>query len=506
MENPRLQRLKEKMSPYMFKTVWRKGSDHSIPDALSRAPVSAPSSDDLLDEKEFASEIRAILVQRITVITDRADGTVPPAHRPDPLLEQLQKSASLDPAYQALIDAVEKGFPKKPEEAAASVREYWKLREDLWTEGGLVIFKARIVVPAADRVGVLSGLHAAHQGVERTKRRARQTVYWPGLTSDILSTVRSCFKCQEALPSIQQETMKSDPPPSRIFEEASADFFSFATNHYLVYADRLSGWPTIHAWYGKDVGSKEVIQSLTRGFVDLGVPVRLRTDGGPQFASAEFADFAKKWGVHLQLSTPHYPQSNGHAEAAVKSMKALLSKSSTSGRIDSEDFLRGLLEWRNTPRANGLSPAEMVFGHNIRSIIPAHHKAYARKWQDVMDRCEMAAGEEKRKAKQRYDGRSKELKPMENGSHVRVQNPMTKRWDKRGVIIHVGQHRDYRVKLLSGRVYWRNRRFIRPDYSDDTAEPVAEQQAKKKTVTFPEQPSSPRRGSRVRRSRHILDV
>ena len=185
--------------------------------------------------------------------------------------------------------------------------------------------------------------------------------------------------------------------------------------------------------------------------MDLGVPVRLRTDGGPQFASAEFADFAKKWGVNLQLSTPHYPQSNGHAEAAVKTMKVLLPKSSTSGRMDSEEFLRGLLEWRNTPRANGLSPAEMVFGHNIRSIIRAHHKAYVRKWQDVMDRCEMAAGEEKRKAKQRYDGRSKELKPMENGSHVRVQNPMTKRWDKRGVIVHVGQHRDYRVKLLSGR-------------------------------------------------------
>ena len=40
VENPKLQRLKENMSPYMFKTIWRKGSDHSIPDALSRAPVA----------------------------------------------------------------------------------------------------------------------------------------------------------------------------------------------------------------------------------------------------------------------------------------------------------------------------------------------------------------------------------------------------------------------------------------------------------------------------------
>ena len=91
--------------------------------------------------------------------------------------------------------------------------------------------------------------------------------------------------------------------------------------------------------------------------------------GGPQFSSAEFADFTKKWGVHLQLLTPIYTQSNGHAEAAVKSMKVFLSKSPKSDRIDSEKFLRGLLEWKNTLRANGLSTAEMVFGHNIRSIL-----------------------------------------------------------------------------------------------------------------------------------------
>ena len=31
------------------------------------------------------------------------------------------------------------------------------------------------------------------------------------------------------------------------------------------------------------------------------------------------------------------------------------------------------------------------------------------------------------------------------------------------MIIGSGRHRDYHVKLLNGRVYWRNRRFIKPD-------------------------------------------
>ena len=71
----------------------------------------------------------------------------------------------------------------------------------------------------------------------------------------------------------------------------------------------------------------------------------------------------KKWGVHHKPSTPNYPQSNGHAEAAVKSMKTLISKTTTDGNLDTDEFGIALLEWRNTPRADGLSPAEMLFGH-----------------------------------------------------------------------------------------------------------------------------------------------
>jgi hypothetical protein len=44
-----------------------------------------------------------------------------------------------------------------------------------------------------------------------------------------------------------------------------------------------------------------------------------------------------------------------------------------------------MLEFRNTPRENGVSPAEMVFGHPLRSIIPAHRSSYAARWRTVME-------------------------------------------------------------------------------------------------------------------------
>jgi hypothetical protein len=47
--------------------------------------------------------------------------------------------------------------------------------------------------------------------------------------------------------------------------------------------------------------------------------------------------------------------------------------------------MQGLLEFRNTPRENGMSPAEMVFGSQLRSILPAHRTSFAPRWKDIMN-------------------------------------------------------------------------------------------------------------------------
>lgn len=50
------------------------------------------------------------------------------------------------------------------------------------------------------------------------------------------------------------------------------------------------------------------------------------TDNGPQFASREFAEFAKQWEFLHVTSSPYHPKSNGKAESAVKVVKNLFKK------------------------------------------------------------------------------------------------------------------------------------------------------------------------------------
>jgi transposase InsO family protein len=71
---------------------------------------------------------------------------------------------------------------------------------------------------------------------------------------------------------------------------------------------------------------REIVQTIVKNFVDLGVSVRLQSDGGPQFDLGAFQSTLKRWGVVWSNSTPYYPQSNGHRKAAVRAIKELVDK------------------------------------------------------------------------------------------------------------------------------------------------------------------------------------
>ena len=61
-------------------------------------------------------------------------------------------------------------------------------------------------------------------------------------------------------------------------------------------------------------------------------------------------EWLKKWGVKIRQSSAYYPQSNGRAEAGVKSLKRLLmSNTGTNGTINTDAVAHALLQYRNTP-------------------------------------------------------------------------------------------------------------------------------------------------------------
>ena len=121
--------------------------------------------------------------------------------------------------------------------------------------------------------------------------------------------------------------------------------------------------------------SAAIIAALNMHFARHGFPDTFISDNGPQFVSAEFALFLTSKNVEHLTSSPRYPQSNGMAERAVRTMKELLQKSA--------DLPTALLAYRSTPLQCGFSPAQLLMGRRLRSTVPATAAQLSPAWPDL---------------------------------------------------------------------------------------------------------------------------
>ncbi len=188
VENPRLQRMKGRTSHFNFEAVWKKGKEHATPDALSRA-CSIPTPGDIADDLCTHHHVQTII--RICATDLNGDVLAKPTATPVSVLEKLRRVASLDADYLRLLSLINEGFPTNSRSLDPFIHQFWKIRDNLVVDDGLILFGHPLVIPMAARTDVRQKLHAAQQGINSTKRRACQTVYWPGINNHIQSDCES---------------------------------------------------------------------------------------------------------------------------------------------------------------------------------------------------------------------------------------------------------------------------------------------------------------------------
>ena len=140
-------------------------------------------------------------------------------------------------------------------------------------------------------------------------------------------------------------------------EQLACDLFMWDGKDYLVIVDRFSGYIWVH--HLQKTATDNVTKGLLETFYLFGFPLAIQTDNGPQFRGP-FKSFCERLGIEHITSSPYNPSSNGLAEAAVKSAKSLLQKA--KGDPD-HSFEETLHAWKNTPRADGLAPTDLLFGY-----------------------------------------------------------------------------------------------------------------------------------------------
>ena len=366
----------------------------------------------------------------------------------DEKLEEVQRETEVDEDLQALRDIILIGWPGTKSQVPLALHEYWNFRDELTYVNGIVLKGTRVVVPKSMRKEMLNRIYSGHLGIEKCKSRARDVLYWPRMNSEIHDLVSKCSICLENHSSQQKEPMIPHEIPRTPWEIVGTDLFSFKGREYLVIVDYYSRYPEIALL--KNSTSKEVIMHCKSIFSRHGIPLCVKSDNGPCYASAEFNEFAKSYGFSHVTTCPRYPQSNGQAERAVQTIKNILQKA--------DDPYLGLLEYRNTPLSDTMaSPAQMLMSRRLRSLIPTTSAQLSPK---VITGMPEKLLNKQVMQKHYYDRNSRSLSYLQKGEVVRVQLQPQGKWVP-GIIHELDDNpRSYIVETPDGGMYRRNRKFI----------------------------------------------
>ncbi len=379
----------------------------------------------------------------------------------EPKVERIKAETAKDTVLSALKEVIHSGWPASKSDCPKHIAEFWNYKEELSVADGMVMKATSIIIPTSMRPTVLDKIHYGHMGVEKCRLRARGSVFWPRINDDIETHVKECRTCQRNQNSQRKEPLMPHDIPPRPWHTLGSDLFFFNNATYLLVADYYSKF-TITKKLGNNTTTSNVIRYLKVIFSEHGIPEKMVTDNGPQFAANEFHEFATAYGFHHTTSSPRYPQSNGFIERMVQTVKNVLKKS----RESNSDPYMAMLCLNSTPISNKLpSPCELLTGRAFKSNLPRMHQPSD---PEVKDRLK-----ERQEVQEKfYNKGSRELSTLLPDQPVRMYVPEKEQWEP-ATVLQQDAPRSYTVSM-NDTTYRRNRRHLVPVPANEAAKETDE--------------------------------
>ena len=149
-------------------------------------------------------------------------------------------------------------------------------------------------------------------------RRARQAIFWPGISNDIRVMVERCEACQTYRPKQKPEPLISGEVPLHAWDIVHQDVLEWQGQSYVVTVDRYSDFFDV-TLLGDTATAEHLVRVTKRLCSAFGRPRHFRTDSDPRYLSQKFQQFLRDWRIEHTCSAPHHHAANGKAEAARRS-------------------------------------------------------------------------------------------------------------------------------------------------------------------------------------------
>ena len=421
---PRIQRFLLRLQKYDFEMHYIRGKLLTVADALSRASLADSKTE--IHEKDMKFYIHSVMSKLL--ISDEK-------------LKQFQTETEHDETLKELKKQIKEGWPAERSKVPLSIRPYYNCRQELTIMEDVIMKDNRIVVPTIMRSQIKKLLHSGHLGIVKTKGRARETLYWPGIMKEIENLTHSCEACTEFQNKQKKESLIQHDIPSVPWTKVGTDLFELHGKSYVIVVDYTTNYYDLSQI--PDKKSETVVIHTKRIFSKFGIPKEVVSDNGPEFIGDAYVKFSKLWDFKHTKSSPVYPESNGQIERTIQTIKRSLKK---AFKYNEDPYLALLSIKVCSGPYNNSPPATLFFKRPLRTNVPSMNTRFS-------------LNNKKLKRNMSTNEKRRDLPNLKKDDEVRLHN--SKSWSTKGKIVEVTENpRSYIVLNEKGNKVRRNRRDI----------------------------------------------
>ncbi len=142
-------------------------------------------------------------------------------------IEEQRQETQADHLCRRLSEVVAVGWPDSSKTLPHDLRQFYAISDELTVDNGLLLRGQPFVIPHSLQHYYIRQLHQGHLGLEATKRRAREIMFWPSIYQDIEHEISTCAPCNALRPHQTKEPLQLHDIPDLPWALTAAKVFDW---------------------------------------------------------------------------------------------------------------------------------------------------------------------------------------------------------------------------------------------------------------------------------------
>jgi hypothetical protein len=309
--NRRQVRWAETLASHNFKIHYRKGTENTVADALSRRPDYTQKTPEETREAILRRHPEGHLeynkTQEInTTFTQETDSRI----------QLIQEAYEQDSMAQTILSNQR---PRNDQDDNISIQD------------GLILWRGLVYIPVRLRERISQEIHeeptSGHQGIERTIERITRNYYFPGLRKTVEKIIQECDICKRSKHERHASygKMTHIQTPDKPWKSISFDWITklprshepMSRTEYdsiWVITDRLTKYAYFLPYRESSTAEELGYMYLRHVISNHGHPETIITDRATIVTSKFWQTLMNNLGTKHKMTTAYHPQTNGQTE------------------------------------------------------------------------------------------------------------------------------------------------------------------------------------------------